>query len=64
MGLAKVTDLKEMLEDRKSPTYGLKPVLVKRLVEYHKNKGATGDDLVFMKAPKKRAPAVQPVLLD
>ena len=41
-------------------------MLVKWPVEYHKKKGAAGDldDLVFMKAPEKKAPAVQPVLLE
>ena len=56
--------LREMLEDRALPTDGRKAALVKRLEPHHKSKGETGNDLLFMKAPKIRKSRIQPVLLD
>ena len=61
---AKVKDLRAMLQDRKLASSGVKAELVKRLVVHRKDKGARGDDLRFMKAPRKRRPPNQPVVLD
>ena len=62
--VALVKTLREMLEDRALRTDGKKAALVKRLVAHHKSNGETGNDLLFMKAPKIRKPRNQPVLLD
>ena len=62
--LAKVKELREMLEDRTLATDGEKAVLVKRLVAYRKSNGAKGDDLRYIKAPKIRKPTNEPVVMD